>query len=418
MSLPLWTVVATGMLLCIPCLDTAAQTRPASPSSSVATRPLSDGTAPSTPSAVAVGELIFHDKNLSEPRGTSCASCHDAKLGFSGTNGAKNGVTQGPSGQAGLRSSMSTTYMGFVPPFEFRLDVRGMVRAFGGYRWDGAGMTLHTQSRGPLLVGPLMNLPSREELAARIATSSYASLFRQTYGAQVLNDPHLTFEKVGEALAAFQTSTTAQPFTSKFDAVLQKKASFTPAEQRGMELFRQVSKGNCVACHSMNPDTGRPQDSMFSNYAFYALGVPRNPAIAANANPDFFDVGLCGPIRPRPVVPMQWREKLGSESLCGQFRTTSLRNVAERPSFMHNGVFTNLMDVMRFYASRNSQPKKWYGPKGIPNDLPPQYLSNLERTIPPFNRKPTEGDALTEAEMADIVAFMQTLSDGYQAQAK
>jgi cytochrome c peroxidase len=67
-----------------------------------------------------VGRQIFHDPNLSEPRGTSCASCHSATQGFSGLNGATNGVTRGPGGRAGLRSSMSTAYMSLVPPFEFR----------------------------------------------------------------------------------------------------------------------------------------------------------------------------------------------------------------------------------------------------------------------------------------------------------
>ena len=63
--------------------------------------------------------------------------------------------------------------------------------------------------------------------------------------------------------------------------------------------------------------------------AYHALGVPRNPRIPANADPAFFDLGLCGPRR----------ERVADDSLCGAFKVPTLRNVARRRSFMHNGFF-------------------------------------------------------------------------------
>jgi cytochrome c peroxidase len=93
----------------------------------------------------------------------------------------------------------------------------------------------------------------------------------------------------------------------------------------------------------------------------------------------------------------------------------TLRNVAERPAYMHNGVFNNLADVVRFYSTRNSNPQRFYGPRGVPNDLPARYLGNLESTKAPFNRAPTTGPLLTEPEVADLVAFLRTLSDGFRA---
>lgn len=360
----------------------------------------------------ALGQRIFNDPNLSQPRGTSCAACHSATQGFSGTNGGTNGVTLGPAGHAGLRSSMSTAYMAFVPPFDFRRDGE-VVRAFGGFRWDGGGVELLAQSRGPFLVPPLMNLPDTATLMARMAESDYAEQFRNVYGRDALTDPALAFDKAGDALAAFQLSAAKQPFSAKFDAVVRGQASFTAPETRGMALFRDPAKGNCAACHTMNPASGNPRDSLFANFGFYALGVPRNAAIASNALPTSFDLGLCGPIRTRPQIPAAFAAELTSDSLCGQFRVVSLRNVAERPSFMHNGVFTSLADVVRFYATRDSQPARWYGPSGVPNDLPAQYLPNVERRTAPLNRTTAQGDALTESEIADIVAFMRTLSDGW-----
>jgi hypothetical protein len=89
----------------------------------------------------------------------------------------------------------------------------------------------------------------------------------------------------------------------------------------------------------------------------------------------------------------------------------SLRNSAEKMAFMHNGFFTNLRDVVSFYATRNSDPKRWYGPQGVPNDLPTAYLRNIVNDRVPFNRPASAGPALTPREIDDVVAFLKTLSD-------
>ena len=101
------------------------------------------------------------------------------------------------------------------------------------------------------------------------------------------------------------------------------------------------------------------------------------------------------------------------EKFCGTFRMVTLRNVAERQAYMHNGVFKNLRQVVSFYATRNSDPKRWYGPAGVPNDLPAAYLSNILNDRPPFNRPQSAGPVLNEAEIDDVVVFLKTLSDGY-----
>jgi len=89
--------------------------------------------------------------------------------------------------------------------------------------------------------------------------------------------------------------------------------------------------------------------------------------------------------------------------------------VAERNAYMHNGVFRNLREVLQFYSTRISNPQRWYGPQGIPNDLPPQYQGNVESTKAPFNRTAAQGPVLTEAEITDVIAFLRTLSDGFRA---
>jgi cytochrome c peroxidase len=161
----------------------------------------------------------------------------------------------------------------------------------------------------------------------------------------------------------------------------------------------------------MNPSSANPKDSLFTDFAFYATGIPRNKAIPRNANPSFFDLGLCGPERTRPALSSNVPASVSIEDFCGRFRMVSLRNSAEKNALMHNGVFTNLRDVVSFYATRNSDPKRWYGPQGVPNDLPAAYLRNIVNDRVPFNRPASAGPALTPREIDDVVAFLKTLSD-------
>ena len=101
------------------------------------------------------------------------------------------------------------------------------------------------------------------------------------------------------------------------------------------------------------------------------------------------------------------------------FRTPSLRNVATRCVFFHNGVFHRLEDVVRFYAERDTQPQKWYAraANGVArkfDDLPPQYHGNVDNQAP-FGRHMGDSPALNEADIKNIVSFLNTLTDGYDS---
>src|SRR5262249_49844272 len=103
---------------------------------------------------------------------------------------------------------------------------------------------------------------------------------------------------------------------------------------------------------------------------------------------------------------------------CGLFRSPTLRNVALKQSFFHNGVFHDLRDVVAFYATRDTDPAKWYGRQadGTPaefNDLPERYRDNIN-TDPPSGPAPGAEPALSDAEIDDVVAFLKTLTDGYR----
>lgn len=354
-----------------------------------------------------LGQLIFTDRNLSEPRGTACVACHQANMGFAGNNGSVIGVATGSKpGSIGLRNAMTNAYTGFVPAFAFNTNAVE-TEAVGGHFWDGRADTLALQALAPFLNPLEMNNPDRKSVIDKIAASSYAPLFRREFGAAVFADTDAAFTQIGLAIEAFERSAAMQSFSSKYDAMVRKQATFTPPEARGMALFMDAGKGNCAACHLMNPTSGKPEDSIFSEFTYYATGVPRNTAIPRNSDPSFYDLGLCGPERTAPALPANVLPGVTIENFCGKFRMPTLRNVAERPAFMHNGFFKDLRDVVRFYSNRKIN--------ATTNDLPAKYQVNIEKVKAPFNRAATDGPALTEPEVNDIVAFLRTLSDGYRA---
>ncbi len=145
----------------------------------------------------------------------------------------------------------------------------------------------------------------------------------------------------------------------------------------------------------------------FSNFGLIAIGVPRNRDLPVNKDPKYFDLGACGPER---------TDLKGRDEFCGIFRTPSLRNVATRQTFFHNGIYHKLEDVVRFYVQRDTNPEKFYPVKNGKvqkfDDLPKRYWENVN-VEPPFDRKKGDKPALDDAGIKDVVAFLGTLTDGY-----
>ena len=94
-----------------------------------------------------------------------------------------------------------------------------------------------------------------------------------------------------------------------------------------------------------------------------------------------------------------------------------VRGVAARRVFFHNGIFDTLREVMEFYARRDTNPEKWY-PRDAEgrvrkfDDLPAAYQANVD-IEPPFGGHPGGARALSENEIDDVIAFLETLSDGF-----
>jgi len=299
--------------------------------------------------------------------------------------------------QPGLRAVPSLTYRQNVPPFsEHFSDTDGDDSVdqgpTGGRDWDGRASSAHEQAIAPLLSPFEMANADSAAVVARLRTSPNAQRFRDAFGSHVLDDAALAWNGLLLALEVYQQNPAEfYPYDSKYDAFLRGRAELAPREQRGLALFNDPTKGNCAACHPSAIKHGAfPQ---FTDNGFIAIGVPRNPRIPANGDRKHVDLGLCGPLR---------TDLADRDEYCGLFKTPSLRNVATRQAFFHNGVFRTLRDAVRFYTQRDVRP-----------DLPQRYRDNLN-TDAPFDRRPGDKPALTEREIADVVEFLKTLTDGWK----
>ena len=356
---------------------------------------------------VALGRSLFSDRTLSASGRVSCASCHDPAHAY----GPPNRLPVQMGGPAlnlpGLRAVPSLTYHQTIPNFQphfFDNDGNDSEDQgpTGGLDWDGRADSAHEQAAGPLLSPFEMANKDGAAVVAKLKASPNAAAMRDAYGAHVFDDATRAWNGLLLALEAFQQSPADfYPYNSKYDAFLRGQVKLTPAEMRGLAAFNDKARGNCASCHISAIKRGAfPQ---FTDFGLIAIGVPRNRAIPANAKPGYRDLGACGPLR---------TDLQGHDEYCGLFRTPSLRNVATRGVFFHNGVYSSLEDAVRFYALRDADPKRVYGSGRRFDDLPQRYQANLNKEAP-FGQHADARPTLTEAEIGDVVAFLKTLNDGY-----
>ncbi len=340
---------------------------------------------------------------MSEPAGTSCASCHEPGRAFSGDHGSGAGVAAGSRpGVLARRATPSLYYLRFVPKFRFSSDDEDNqgsdVTPHGGYFWDGRADSIAGLVRQPMLNPREMNNRDVAAIAAKLRRAPYADAFRREFPG-ALDGDESAVAALGTALEAFLLAPSMAPFSSKFDDWLRGTAQLTPQEQRGFDLFKDRRRAGCVSCHSVSTTGPTPEASLFTDFGYDAVGVPRNRKVHA---PDD-DRGLCE--RTDTVAPTN------EPQYCASFRTPSLRNVAVRKGFMHNGAFTSLRDVVRFYATRSTNPERWY-PSGVPfDDTPAEYRGMINVTSVPYNRRRGDPPALADDEIDAIVAFLGTLTD-------
>ena len=357
-------------------------------------------TAPREPALsplAALGHEIFHDKSLSVSGQQSCASCHRAEFGHASAHGIEKG---GPDMQAtGLRNVPSVRYVS--TPSALTFDKEG--KALGGFFWDGRAASLQAQAMQPFLNPSEMANPDAAAVVQKLSRSTYAARFSELNGSSIWQDPGRALTAMAEALAAYQREDRdLHRFDSRFDQVMQGRAIFNAAEKRGWALFKDQDKGNCAACHTAETGAdGSPP--LFTDNSYDNLGVPRHPGLRRPQQALDHDLGLCK----NSSLP----KNVSTAALCGAFKVPSLRNVAVRQAFFHNAAMTDLREVIAFYATRDTDPKRWYGKGPVFNDLPVKYRGNVNRSEVPYGQKPGDQPRLSEQDIDDLLAFLQTLTD-------
>jgi cytochrome c peroxidase len=358
-----------------------------------------------------LGRKIFIDTDLSSSRNQSCASCHD--LSAPNLNGFADPdpdvtktapVSEGSEedvGAFGNRNAPTVSYASFIPDFG-TLTAAGVAQSGdtpskyrGGQFLDGRALNLVEQAKGPFLNPVEMNLSTKAVVVARVAESNYANDFIAVYGSGAFDNTNTAFDNIADAIAAFEKTAELNPFSSKYDAFIRDRGNnpLSIEEANGLALFKDETRAKCTKCHTLNDSTDAvPSDSLFTNFEYYNIGVPVN---LDNPSYPTVDKGLGGggnlAVEPADITA-------GTED--GKFRVPTLRNVGVTGPYMHNGAHATLEEVINHYDQFGT------------DNITPEVATNIANEMGDVTIGNSIG--LTVEEVADIKAFLLTLTDGYQ----
>jgi len=440
-----------------------------------------------------LGKLEIFDPNLSVNKNLACSYCHDPAAGYGNgvpilsvfTGGSNPGsvpiTVPGayPNNRIAKRNPQSYVYASYFPPLHYN---QSQADFYGGNFWDGraTGYKLQNsaaeQAQDPPLDPEEMANPDSACVVWKLSQSNYKFFFEVVFGVGSLeinwpsnvetlcstpkgaaslggnptplqlstSDRTLSnkdFDEFAQAIASYESSDAVSPFTSKFDYVLAGKATLTPQEQNGYDLFR--GKGSCNTCHLDGrastllggSDTGQAASvqPLFTDTTYNNIGLPKNVKLPwySEDTPDqwgftgnplgfgFTDEGMGLFLDGYYGAPpnLSWGTKLPQVE--GKFQTSTARNAAMVPypgfvkAYMHNGYLTSLKEVVHFYNTRDVYPfpvLSGHCPQGTVEKVTcwpmPEDPNNENTTIGKLGLTPEEED--------DIVAYLQTLVDGYK----
>ena len=311
-----------------------------------------------TQEKVALGEKLFNDKRLSVDGTVSCSTCHDPKRGFVDHKPQSEGVKQ----QKGQRNSPTV------------LNAMFNATQF----WDGRAPSLEEQAKLPVLNPIEMAQKSPEDVVAKLqGIAEYAEQFKAVFGREV------TYDDMAAAIAAFERTQYAGD--APFDHFIAGETkAIGDSARRGWALFN--GKGRCNDCHAVS--TANP---LFSDQKFHNIGIAAHKV-------DFIDrarkaaaVVRSGDVKQVDELALQTEfSELGRFLVTkrlndiGAFKTPTLRNIAATAPYMHDGSLATLWDVMDHYNKG-----------GVAN---PYLDGGMQRL------------GLSEAEIDDMVAFLETLT--------
>ena len=294
---------------------------------------------------VRLGEALFHDPGLSADGSVSCASCHQADIHFADDVKLSPGVE----GRLGKRTTPMLRLVGLW-------DV---------LFWDARIDTLEALVEHPLTDPLEMNNTVEAALTHVAEQAKYTDAFARAYG-----DDAITWPRTAHAIAEFMRSIPSpkQPFDVFMQALggedfAQAAEVLSKQEREGLHLFR--TKAGCVQCHN---------GALFSDQRLHNMGL----TYYGRRFEDLGHYNISG--EPEDV---------------GKFRTPSLRYLSERNHLMHNGLFDDLLGIVRMYSHGGPRPK----PRGeqVNDPLFPQTTGLLQ----PFD--------LSKDEEQALLAFLRTL---------
>jgi cytochrome c peroxidase len=262
---------------------------------------------PPTANEIALGRRLFYETSLSKDNSLACASCHRPEFRFSDVRARSLGV----GGTKGARHAPTLINVAYAPLLF----------------WDGRAESLESQVIRPMTDPLEMNQTHEASIAKLKANLAYRVLFHRAFGTD-----DITMDRVENALASFER--TILSGNSAFDRYeyLGEKDAMTPAQIRGLAVFRDPNRGNCAVCHTIA-----------DKFALFTDGKFHNTGEGVGGDGEFDDLG-------RYDVTMLDADK-------GAFKTPTLRDVAVSGPYMHDGKLKTLRDVMDFYAGQgNSNP--------------------------------------------------------------
>ncbi len=322
-----------------------------------------------TPEKAALGDKLFNDKRLSVTNAVACATCHDPQKGFVDHKPVAEGVTAPK--ERGKRNSPTV------------LNAMFNATQF----WDGRAPSLEEQAKLPILNPIEMGQKSPDDVVAKVRRiPEYAQAFQKVFGRDV------TYDDLAAAIAAFERTQMAA--NSPFDRFIAgDERAIDAAARRGWALFN--GKGRCNNCHAFS--TTNPH---FSDQKFHNIGIAAHKTDFIGLARQATGLVRTGDLKQIDALAIQTDlSELGrflvtkQSNDIGAFKTPTLRNIAVTAPYMHDGSLATLWDVMDHYNKG-----------GVPN---PNLDGGMQRL------------GLAEAEIDDMVAFMETLtSDRYTALGK
>jgi cytochrome c peroxidase len=298
-------------------------------------------TNPITDAGAALGRVLFYDKRLSINNTVACASCHQQAHGFSDPVALSKGFNGGSTARHSMGLSNARYYRR------------------GRFFWDERAATLEDQVLQPIQNEVEMGLTLTQLTTKLSAVDYYAPLFKAAFGST-----EITSDRISRALAQFVRSLTT--YQSKYDAALQAgpnaiNTSLTAQERQGLQLFggplsaAVQTQGRTLGCARCHDDSAQ------------IAPAPRNNGLTADITTD-------------PGAGQ------------GRFKVPSLRNIAVRGTFMHDGRFRSLSEVIDFYST------------GI------QANAGLDQALRNNNGNPVRFN-ITQTEKDALIAYLNTLTD-------